>query len=303
MSARPTLYQQTVGVFKKNVALKLEDRKKLAAEIGFPVYFAVILFGVLQPLTANLNFDFAGACSDKADANANCESAPSPLAPALSVLHPRDAPEHSCDTPSTPLSFLLYSPDDVGHELLMNDTLVLLNSSLSCAKGFPTRDAAEAWYLSHGPAVDPSAQGGALPAVAAAVFFDPASKADNRSFTISFPQQNREWCSVAGGACPRWGGDFPDARLSEPLTSSSQDTTGSDLIEWTTSLSLQWALTRALAMNYSSAVRDAIEQGRANGRVPTPPVLAKLPIPPLRTAFDPTLNAVAITVPIVIATM
>ena len=299
MSAAPTLYQQTVGVLKKNVALKLADRKKLTAEIGYPVYFALILFMVLLPLRNNLDFKFAGACSGQVDVdeNAICESTPKPLAPA-----------DSCDAPTTPLSLLLYSPDDAHHQRIMNDTLELLNSSLSCTKGFATREAAEAWYLSNGPATNTTLQGGFLSAVAGAVFFEPASNAENRSFMISFPQVNIQWCSVAGRACPRWGDeDVPlsedDGLLERRFEGVQSDFDGTRPIVWTTSLSLQWAVTRALAMSESAALREAIEQARANDRVPTPPLLAKLPLPPLQSALNPTLPELAINIPIYLATM
>jgi hypothetical protein len=273
MSAPPQHYRfaaQFIGVFKKNVLLKLAARKQLAFEILYPVYFSVILYVIAGPL--HQTSDFLGSC-DGVRAQGQCMQTAVPLNPVSSG---------TCAESTVPGSLLLYSPDTPEASAVIGDVLRLLRSSSSCSLGFETRKKAEAWYTAHG-SQNASLPPGRPAIVAGAVYLPKEfEKQRTLSYQLALPPSNHDWCSIY---CPQ-----PPPPLAGAALLQSRDYFAEDAMSWAAPLALQWAVTRAIAISRNATLRSMVlGEGNASAML-RPPLLAKLPVPPLSSSYAPTSN-------------
>ena len=261
---------QLVGVLKKNIALKRRSRKQLFFEIVYPIYFAVVLFLISRPLKDPISRP--AECLGISGSSACKQSMPTPLR-----LRPAAG---DCSFSREPSSVLLYSPANKTTDAIMADVVLLLrNATQACKIGFDTADAASSWYVSNGPA-------GAA-AVAAAVHFDVRLQ----SYTISLPPNDAAWCPSCA----------PSPRLEQGagwFQRDLQNVTDAHFLDlvWAVPLSLQWAVTRAVAMAHSDSLRtqlvaEAVWSNASAGEFAlAPPLLGKMPLPVYSTSYSPSLH-------------
>jgi hypothetical protein len=262
--AAPSFRGQFAGIFLKNIALKRGALKQTFYEFVFPVYFAAILYFISTPLKSPI--DYPGNCTGGA-ANATC------FVPLEAGLAPSrvDTCTVAAAATGNPGSVLLFSPNTSEARSIVTNALELLDASGSCALGFDSAREAAQWYLAQ-PSFRADVTSPTRMVVAAAVYLD-LSAPLSASYTLALPP--------AFGLDLDAGASFYELNYGQ--YGSKYGGVGVWVGVWVQGpLALQWAMTRAIAMERNATLRDAILAIN-----PTLPTLAALPVAPFTSSYTP----------------
>ena len=269
VDAAPTFRGQFAGIFLKNIALKRGALKQTFYEFVFPVYFAAILYFISIPLKSPI--DYPGNCTGSA-ANTTC------FVPLEAGLAPSRVDTCTVDAAATgnPGSVLLFSPNTSEARSVVANALELLDASGSCALGFDSAREAAQWYLVQ-PSFRADVTSPTRMVVAAAVYLD-LSAPLSASYTLALPPSD--------GLDLDAGASFYELNYGQYEEPAQY---GRGVGVWVGTprapvapLALQWAMTRAIAMDRNATLRDALLAIN-----PTLPTLAALPVAPFTSSYTP----------------